>query len=989
MNRVLPSSLRAALRTVLATLVALALSIFGISAAMAQGPDNSGTISFSQATAVAINSTGQIFASQGGSNDIQVFNISGDSHTQGTALTGTMGTAWSLTVDNNDRLYAVDNDGGNVAYYDAGSTSPDGHLIGRPLVDQDDNPILDEDGNQVHEQLAMGQINVDAAGNVYVVGGSDVQGDGTALYVWNAPVTDNMEPSSVVTGFNNASAVAVAPNGDIYVGSLGYNDGDDTIQVVRQGTGIIDTSAQITSGLHDISNLQFGPHSLGQNQQLYVAERTSGNSNVGVVKVYNQNSTTPLSSKTLTVSDGIINSIALVPENTAQAEGTVWSANISKGEINRYTPGAVVSPDPASLEFGNQLVGSTDDETITVTNGGPVDLIFGSNTDSIASSSDSSQFSVPSNGCKNVTLHHGTSESCTLTVRFAPTSMGSKQAELHLASNAPDSPEIIPLTGTGIAAMITLSNSTSQQSINFGQQPVVDGPTSPVTVTVKNTGTAPLNVSSITIPTSTDSAQFSLTNASNCTASPIAIDASCTVSVTFDPSSRGNKDATLRIASDAYQPPPDVTLTGKGTSAVFGASETAHTFSDIAVNHSSAPATITIQNTGDADMVMGSSAVTFTAGASQYEITNNNCVSTTVAPSGSCTFDVTFKPTSSGQKDATIQVASASLLEGSDTITLHGNGIPPVPIATLDATSLDFGTMVVGGTAVTKVVTITNTGSSDLAWDATSYDITGSGSSSFSVVTADSDCTGTLAEQASCHLTVKYDAATAATHTATLALHNNAATQGSISLTGIGMRPAGAPAVVSVTAGNTTASLNWSASADQGNSVVTGYVVQYATNPSASWSTAPGACSSAGSRTATSCLASGLANGTTYYFRVAAINSAGTSGFSAASVGVTPAAPPAPPAAPAPSPQFASCSLPGKIKKKGTTVIKKADCRTSAGVLVRYKVSKPGGVKVVTKGKKISVVTKGKKKITIKVTLTAPAASHFLAYSMTKVYKIK
>jgi chitodextrinase len=83
------------------------------------------------------------------------------------------------------------------------------------------------------------------------------------------------------------------------------------------------------------------------------------------------------------------------------------------------------------------------------------------------------------------------------------------------------------------------------------------------------------------------------------------------------------------------------------------------------------------------------------------------------------------------------------------------------------------------------------------------------------------------------------------------------------------------------------------APASDGGSAVTSFTV----------TSAPGAktCTSSG----TSCVVSGLENGTSYTFTVTATNTAGTSVASAASAGVTPTAPapPAPaPAPPAPAP---------------------------------------------------------------------------------------
>ena len=93
----------------------------------------------------------------------------------------------------------------------------------------------------------------------------------------------------------------------------------------------------------------------------------------------------------------------------------------------------------------------------------------------------------------------------------------------------------------------------------------------------------------------------------------------------------------------------------------------------------------------------------------------------------------------------------------------------------------------------------------------------------------------------------------------------------------------GAPTGVVGTPGNTSVSLSWTAPADNGGSVITDYVVQRSANGSSGWTTVTDGVSSATTVTVT-----GLTNGNTYYFRVAAKNAIGTGANSAVSAVVTP-----------------------------------------------------------------------------------------------------
>ena len=98
-----------------------------------------------------------------------------------------------------------------------------------------------------------------------------------------------------------------------------------------------------------------------------------------------------------------------------------------------------------------------------------------------------------------------------------------------------------------------------------------------------------------------------------------------------------------------------------------------------------------------------------------------------------------------------------------------------------------------------------------------------------------------------------------------------------------------APTATSATAGDKEATVTWVAPADNGSSAITDYIIQYSSNGTY-WSVF-----SDGVSNTTSAVVGGLTNGTTYVFRVAAVNAAGQGAWSLASSSVTPIAPPTPP----------------------------------------------------------------------------------------------
>jgi hypothetical protein len=92
------------------------------------------------------------------------------------------------------------------------------------------------------------------------------------------------------------------------------------------------------------------------------------------------------------------------------------------------------------------------------------------------------------------------------------------------------------------------------------------------------------------------------------------------------------------------------------------------------------------------------------------------------------------------------------------------------------------------------------------------------------------------------------------------------------------------PTNVTAAAGDTTASISWTAPTDTGGRLLTGYVVEYSSDGGNTWTADTTDCSG----TATTCIVTGLTNNTAYVFRVSAVTALGTSDPTGASAAVTP-----------------------------------------------------------------------------------------------------
>ena len=152
------------------------------------------------------------------------------------------------------------------------------------------------------------------------------------------------------------------------------------------------------------------------------------------------------------------------------------------------------------------------------------------------------------------------SASCTLNATFSPSAVGGRSGAITVTSNATTSPDSVGLTGTGVGVpAIGVTGSPV-----FAPRKV--GTTSPVqTLTVSNTGSASLTLSSLT-PGGSNPGDFA--RGGTCTASTVlAPAANCSVQVSFTPAAIGARSASLTIGSnDPATPNKVVTLSGTGLS---------------------------------------------------------------------------------------------------------------------------------------------------------------------------------------------------------------------------------------------------------------------------------------------------------------------------------------------------------------------------------------------------------------------------------------
>ncbi len=141
----------------------------------------------------------------------------------------------------------------------------------------------------------------------------------------------------------------------------------------------------------------------------------------------------------------------------------------------------------------------------------------------------------------------------------------------------------------------------------------------------------------------------------------------------------------------------------------LGLSTTLVDFGVVPVGSSSAPETVTIENTGTGSLDLGTLEISG-ANPADFSLSADTCSGVSLAEAETCTFDVDMSPSVAGGRSAQVDIAS-NAASSPDSVGLTGTGTEPG--LSLDTNNLGFGTVTVGD-LVAGSVTVTNTGTTDL-----------------------------------------------------------------------------------------------------------------------------------------------------------------------------------------------------------------------------------------------------------------------------------
>jgi hypothetical protein len=247
------------------------------------------------------------------------------------------------------------------------------------------------------------------------------------------------------TGAGAASGGFSIPSNDP---DTGTNNGQNDVAVSLSGTGAT-PNINVSS-----TSINFGSIAVGASADQTITVSNTGGATLTLGSIaspaapFSRNGGSCTNSQQITAGNSCTVIVRFTPTGTGAVNGNfnIPSNDPDAGTLNGQNNVAVslsgtgnapdINVNPTTVSFGTVTVGATADQTVTVSNNGNVDLTLGT------IGTPGAPFSRQGGTCLASGQVLAANASCTVTVRFAPTSAGAVNGNFSIPSNDPD-------TGTG------------------------------------------------------------------------------------------------------------------------------------------------------------------------------------------------------------------------------------------------------------------------------------------------------------------------------------------------------------------------------------------------------------------------------------------------------------------------------------------------------------------------------------------------------------
>ncbi len=368
------------------------------------------------------------------------------------------------------------------------------------------------------------------------------------------------------------------------------------------------------------------------------------------------------------------------------------ASNAIDGTVSLPLLGNAVEPelsfDPARLDFGEQLVGSTGTTSrLWLTNGGSAPLALGKvELEGLAAA----DFVSGTDACSDVTLAPG--KRCGVEYRFVPTVEGLRRAQVTIRSDARPLETSPWLVGIGLPREPLLR--LEPERLEFGSW-LVGAESAPQTVTIHNEGDGPLVLgrlrTSLAELSSVDGDEeravgFAVVT-DGCSGGTVVPGANCQIEIAFRPLREGDARAFFEIEHSARQGRHALPVFGTGTAPRASVDPSRLSFGEVPVAIQSQPRVLRVVNSGSGPLRISRIAL---EGADRraFEPPASSCISATVEPGTGCSVEIRFRPYRDGPHRAEL-VVSHSAGDGIHRLPVNGIGVSAK--LTVEPERLDLG----------------------------------------------------------------------------------------------------------------------------------------------------------------------------------------------------------------------------------------------------------------------------------------------------------
>jgi hypothetical protein len=255
--------------------------------------------------------------------------------------------------------------------------------------------------------------------------------------------------------------------------------------------------------------------------------------------------------------------------------------------------------------------------------------------------------------------------SCQLAIVYTPTIIGAQSGKLTITSNASELPLTISLSGIGTPVPVPVISISD--SLAFGDQ-ILSTISTVQNLNIKNTGASTLTITAIKL-SGNNADNFAFSGQSACAS--IAPQGSCTLFVTFTPTTTGAKTAQINFTSNAQNAATVNTtaLTGTGIlapRAVANYTTSVIGYGNVILGGATPNQLVTLTNSG------GQALSILRVDVTGDFVQTNNCGSS-LASLASCTINIAFAPLGPGPLAGEFILTSNSP-SSPDRIQLGGTG---------------------------------------------------------------------------------------------------------------------------------------------------------------------------------------------------------------------------------------------------------------------------------------------------------------------------